>query len=103
MAAALATDILPPQALSRGLPWVGVVGSGAGILSFAAAGLIIDYLGATVLFTGGVVIAVAAVLQFYWLSRPGGQAVDLTGGPATVIGPLAGAARSHLAQQVVYS
>jgi MFS family permease len=92
MAAALATDILPPTALSRGLPWIGVMGSGAGILSFAAAGLIIDQLGAAVLFTGGVVIAVTAVLQLHWLSGTGEKAAELAGGPATVIGPLAAAA-----------
>jgi MFS family permease len=92
MAAALATDILPPTALSRGLPWIGVMGSGAGILSFAAAGLIIDQLGAVVLFTGGVVIAVTAVLQLHWLSGAGAKAIELAGGPATVIGPLAAAA-----------
>jgi MFS family permease len=68
IASALATDLLPPSALSRGLPWIGVMGSGAGILSFAAAGMVIDYLGPMVLFTVGAVIALTAALQLYWLS-----------------------------------
>jgi MFS family permease len=67
IASALATDLLPPSALSRGLPWIGVMGSGAGILSFAAAGMVIDYLGPMVLFTVGAVIAVTAALQLLWL------------------------------------
>jgi MFS family permease len=67
VASALATDLLPPAALSRGLPWIGVMGSGAGILSFAASGAAIDYLGPMVLFTTAAIIAVAAALPLLWL------------------------------------
>jgi MFS family permease len=64
---ALAADWLPPASLSRGLPWLGFIGSGAGILSFAFSGLIIDHWGTAVLFTMGIVTAVMAVLRLYWL------------------------------------
>jgi MFS transporter, DHA1 family, multidrug resistance protein len=68
IASALATDMLPPPALSRGLPWIGVMGSGAGILSFAVSGVVLDYLGPMVLFTAAAIIAVIAALQLSWLS-----------------------------------
>jgi MFS family permease len=51
LASALATDILPPAALGRNLPWVGTVSWVAGVIGFAASGIVIDTLGAASLFT----------------------------------------------------
>jgi MFS family permease len=75
-ATALAADLLPPNMLSRGLPWIGVMGSGAGILSFAAAGAVIEYLGPTILFSVGAFVAVIATMQLNWL--PGRAAASDT-------------------------
>ena len=58
LASALATDILPPAALGRNLPWVGTASWVAGIIGFASSGLVIDLAGTTSLF------ALAAALSF---------------------------------------
>lgn len=57
LASALATDILPPSALGRSLPWVSTASWVAGVLGFAASGIVIDLTGAASLF------AVAALLS----------------------------------------
>jgi MFS family permease len=63
VASALATDILAPEALSRGLPWLSAMDSLASILSFAGTGYVIDTWGATPLYLASAVLALMAVLQ----------------------------------------
>ena len=63
MASAVATDILPGQALARGLPWVRGINSVAGIFSFAGAGYLMELFSAgTVYFSIGLLAVVAAAL-----------------------------------------
>lgn len=57
LASALATDILPAAALGRNLPWVSTASWVAGVIGFAASGVVIDLAGAASLF------AIAAVLS----------------------------------------
>ena len=47
---AFVTDLLAPEVLSRGLPWVNTMGFIAGTVGFASAGYLIDTLGATNLY-----------------------------------------------------
>lgn len=61
LASALATDILPPEALSRGLPWLRTLDAGAKIVSFATAGYVIDTLGATGLYLIAATLTVLAI------------------------------------------
>jgi len=60
LASALATDILPPEALSRGLPWLGTMTWVAGVLGFAASGYMIDTLGADNLYWIAAALSLAA-------------------------------------------
>lgn len=63
MASAVATDVLSPGALARGLPWVRGVNSVAGILSFAGAGYLMEALNVgTVYFSLGLLAVAAAAL-----------------------------------------
>ena len=50
LASAMATDILPPAAIGRSLPWVSAVSWIAGVIGFAASGIVIDLVGAASLF-----------------------------------------------------
>lgn len=50
LASALATDILPPAALGRNLPWISTASWMAGVIGFAASGLAIDWIGTASLF-----------------------------------------------------
>jgi MFS family permease len=50
LASALATDILPPQALGRGLPLLGTMSWASGVLGFAGSGYVIETLGASNLY-----------------------------------------------------
>jgi AAHS family 4-hydroxybenzoate transporter-like MFS transporter len=61
MVTALATDILPPQALDRGLPRVNVMGSIASIISFAATGFLLESIGAAALFALAAAVAVLTI------------------------------------------
>ncbi|HSM59083.1 MAG TPA: MFS transporter [Candidatus Sulfomarinibacteraceae bacterium] len=63
MASALATDVLPAEALSQGLPWVKGMGSVAGIVSFAGTGLVLDTVGGGALFVGAAALALAAIVS----------------------------------------
>jgi MFS family permease len=63
VASALATDMLPPEALSRGLPRLSAMDSIASVLSFAGTGYVIDTWGATPLYLTSAVLALIAVLQ----------------------------------------
>lgn len=47
VAPAFITDLLPPPALSRGLPWLNAMTRIGGIVGFAGAGYLMDSLGAT--------------------------------------------------------
>lgn len=60
MVTALAADILPPQALNRGLPLINVMGSIASILSFGATGYLLESIGAATLFALAAAIALLA-------------------------------------------
>jgi MFS family permease len=60
MAAAMATDLLEPDALRRGLPWINAMTSLTGILTFAGTGYMMDMLGSQTLFMGMAVLPVAA-------------------------------------------
>jgi MFS family permease len=60
MAAAMATDILEPSALARGLPWINAMTSLTGILTFAGTGYMMEMLGPQTLFMGMAVLPVAA-------------------------------------------
>ncbi|MFW6070593.1 MAG: MFS transporter, partial [bacterium] len=63
MAAALATDVLPAEALSQGLPWVKGMGSVAGIIAFAGTGLVLEAVGGGALFAGAAALALAAIVS----------------------------------------
>ena len=63
VASALATDMLSPEALSRGLPRLSAMDSIASVLSFAGTGYVIDTWGATPLYLTSAVLALIAVLQ----------------------------------------
>lgn len=60
MAAAMATDLLDPLALARGLPWINAMTSLTGILTFAGTGYMMDLLGSRTLFMGLAFLPVAA-------------------------------------------
>jgi MFS family permease len=63
VASALATDILAPESLSRGLPWLSAMDSLASILSFAGTGYVMDTWGETPLYLAAAGVALMAVLQ----------------------------------------
>lgn len=73
-ASALATDLLPPEALGRGLPQLGAMDSLASIVGFALAGLVMDTLGGAALFTGAVGLAIGALVLLAGLARVRGAA-----------------------------
>lgn len=60
VAAALATDLLSPETLSRGLPWLNSMNWIAGILGFASAGYLMDAMGATALYLIAATMSVMA-------------------------------------------
>lgn len=60
VAAALATDVLAPETLRRGLPWLNAMSRIAGIIGFATTGLVIDFLGAGVTYLIAAALAVMA-------------------------------------------
>jgi MFS family permease len=60
LASALATDILPPQALGRSLPLLGTMTWASGVLGFAGSGYVIDTLGASNLYLIATLLALAA-------------------------------------------
>lgn len=67
MLSALATKILHPSALSRGLPWVTSSTAMASILSFGSTGFIMDSWGPGMLFAGASILSLAALLELYML------------------------------------
>ena len=61
LASALAADILPPQALSRGLPWVGTMNWVSGVIGFAVSGYLIEILGSHNLYRISALLSLAAI------------------------------------------
>jgi MFS family permease len=70
IASAVAVEVLPASALSRGLSWMNSTNSLAGIMSFAITGIALDTFGPLPLFTSAAVFAVAASILVQIL--PGG-------------------------------
>jgi ACDE family multidrug resistance protein len=60
VASALATDILPPEAIGRSLPWVGTTSWIAGVVGFAASGFVIDLAGVASLFAIATLLSIGA-------------------------------------------
>jgi MFS family permease len=60
LASALATDILEPKAISRGLPWLGTMTWVAGVMGFAGSGYIIDAMGVNSLYWIATALSVGA-------------------------------------------
>jgi AAHS family 4-hydroxybenzoate transporter-like MFS transporter len=74
---ALASDLLAPEALGRGLPWLGAMDSSAGIVAFAATGYVMETLGAPLLFAAATALGLAATIALVGLPR-----TDRAGEPA---------------------
>jgi MFS family permease len=68
-ASALAADLLPAEALGRGLPRLGAMDSLASIVGFAISGLVMDTLGGPVLFAGAAALAIGALVMLAGLAR----------------------------------
>jgi MFS family permease len=60
LASALATDILPPAAIGRSLPWVSTASWIASVIGFAASGIVIDLAGAASLFAIAVLLSLGS-------------------------------------------
>ncbi len=69
VSAALATDLLEPAALGRGLPLLNGLTRAGGIISFLGAGVAMDYLGVGRLYWFTAVLALAAAFQLFLLQR----------------------------------
>lgn len=69
VSAALATDLLEPAALGRGLPLLNGLTRAGGIISFLGAGVAMDYLGVAQLYWLTAVLALAAAFQLFLLQR----------------------------------
>lgn len=69
VSAALATDLLEPAALARGLPLLNGLTRAGGIISFVGAGVAMDYLGVTRLYGLTAVLALVATGQLFFLRR----------------------------------
>jgi MFS family permease len=62
MASALATDILAPEALTRGLSWLKGMNSMASVISFAATGIFLDNFGAGALYLVALILPAVGAL-----------------------------------------
>jgi MFS family permease len=69
LASALATDILPPQALGKALPRLNSLNWMAGILGFAASGYVIEKLGQNSLYWAATIFALAAAAIMGFMTR----------------------------------
>jgi MFS family permease len=69
VASALATDILPRDAIARGLSWLGSTDSIASIVGFAISGFVLDAFGAPVLFGAASALGLAAIAALTGLSK----------------------------------
>jgi MFS family permease len=63
MGSAVATDLLPPEGLNRGLSWLNASGSAASVVSFAATGFVMDGAGPGSLFLAAALVAMVAVVM----------------------------------------
>jgi MFS family permease len=62
ISSALATDLLQPNALTRGLSWLKGTGSIAGVISFTSTGFLLDSFGPAPLYLMAMVLPLIAVL-----------------------------------------
>jgi len=69
LASALATDILPHQALGRSLPVLGTMAWASGVMGFAGSGYVIESLGANVLYLIVALMSLAAVGLIWIMPR----------------------------------
>lgn len=92
VASALGTDLLSPQALTRGLPRLNAMGWIAGIVGFAGAGLVIDLFGESFLyyFSAGLAL-VSALLAAELRLQPAAKPALAPATPAAQPGLLASA------------
>lgn len=79
VASALATDVLAPEALSRGLPWIKGMNSLAGIASFAGGGYVIENFGPLSLYVAGAVMAGAAAIAVHSMLKDCPETAPVTG------------------------
>jgi MFS family permease len=77
LAATLASDILPQQALSRGLPWVGTMNWVSGVIGFGVSGYLLENLGANSLFLISASLSLVAAGLIGLLSGQRKKALDL--------------------------
>lgn len=70
---ALVTDVVPREALSRGLSLWGAATGIAGILGSAGSGYAVQHLGPTVTFVSGALLPLAALALLFAARRPGRQ------------------------------
>lgn len=77
LASALATDALPPAALTRGLPRIKAMTSIAGIVSFASAGYVLETLGPISLFVVAALFAGVAALGVRPLHEACGEIIRI--------------------------
>jgi MFS family permease len=68
-ASALATELLPTDALARGLPQLGAMDSLASIVGFAISGLVMDRLGGSALFAGAAALSIGGLALLGALAR----------------------------------
>jgi MFS family permease len=66
MGAALATDMLAPEELVRGLSWINAMGWASGVLSFAIGGYLVNRVGAEAVYVTASLLAVVAAIQLEW-------------------------------------
>lgn len=62
VASAMGTDLLSPQALSRGLPRLNATVWLSGVVGFLGAGFVVETLGTSILYLVGVILSLAATL-----------------------------------------
>ena len=82
LAAALATDILPPEALGKALPRLNSLNWVAGILGFAASGYVIEKLGQNSLYWTATSFALLAAGIIGFMTRGSGRSVTESNLPA---------------------
>jgi MFS family permease len=77
VATALATDVLPPDALRRGMSWLNSMTWIAGIFGFASTGYLADTLGAAATCVIAALLAIVAIGLLSWRPRRLGGAASL--------------------------
>jgi hypothetical protein len=84
--AALATDLLAPEELGRGLAWLSTAGWITGVVAFAGAGYAIETLGPTALYLMMAALALVAALQLRRIRYQ--AAVAVPGQPVVAYRPM---------------